>query len=196
MNVAICVPWRPTPSRLPLFDYITRWVERELGWPVITGDTDDVVFNRSAARNAAVRASDADVVVILDADTVGQPQAFRRAVEATYADGVTRLPYTRCFVLDEHDTARALAGHPLPPRYEVRGACGGALVLRRDVYDSLGGHDERYTGWGYEDVDFAKRAKPERVQGCIWALRHERDVQGELSERNLNLLVATYGDDL
>ncbi len=34
---------------------------------------------------------------------------------------------------------------------EVPPLCGGSYVIRRDVYERLGGQDERFRGWGGED---------------------------------------------
>jgi N-acetylglucosaminyl-diphospho-decaprenol L-rhamnosyltransferase len=41
---------------------------------------------------------------------------------------------------------------------EVFGACGGAFMIRRDLFDALGGFDERFF-MVYEDVDLSYRAR-------------------------------------
>jgi GT2 family glycosyltransferase len=57
---------------------------------------------------------------------------------------------------------------------EVFGACGGAFMIRRDLFDALGGFDERFF-MVYEDVDLSYRA---RLGGArVWyaadaAVRH------------------------
>ncbi len=43
-------------------------------------------------------------------------------------------------------------------RREVFGVCGAACLLRRDLFDDLGGYDERYFAF-YEDVDLNVRAR-------------------------------------
>ena len=46
----------------------------------------------------------------------------------------------------------------LPEEGEVFGPCGAATLIRRDVFESLGGYDERLFCYG-EDVDLAFRAR-------------------------------------
>ena len=62
------------------------------------------------------------------------------------------------------------AGEPQSPataRREVFGVCGAACLLRRELFDELGGYDESYFSF-YEDVDLNVRA---RVAG--WRFLYE-----------------------
>jgi GT2 family glycosyltransferase len=47
---------------------------------------------------------------------------------------------------------------PLPAVRPALAVTGSALLVRRDVFEQLGGWDELY-GWYYEDVDFCLRAR-------------------------------------
>jgi GT2 family glycosyltransferase len=61
------------------------------------------------------------------------------------------------------------AGEEQSPRYlagrEVFGVCGAACLLRRELFEQLGGYDERYFSF-YEDVDLNLRA---RIAGMRFA---------------------------
>jgi GT2 family glycosyltransferase len=52
----------------------------------------------------------------------------------------------------ERQSAAHLRGH------EIFGVCGAACLLRRELFDRLGGYDERYFAF-YEDVDLNLRAR-------------------------------------
>jgi GT2 family glycosyltransferase len=56
---------------------------------------------------------------------------------------------------------RGMGGEQSPEllrRREVFGVCGAACLLRRELFDQLGGYDERYFAF-YEDVDLNLRAR-------------------------------------
>jgi len=57
----------------------------------------------------------------------------------------------------EDGAGEAQSSGYLQPR-EVFGVCGAACLLRRDLFDDLGGYDERYFAF-YEDVDLNIRAR-------------------------------------
>lgn len=126
----------------------------------------------------------AGAILALNADTVVQPGAVGTLLEALEADpslgGVqprilqsgasgpvpdpeaARL-YSAGQALTRDGRAIELgAGEVQSQRYreptEVFGVCGAACLLRRALFDRLGGYDERYFAF-YEDVDLNLRAR-------------------------------------
>jgi GT2 family glycosyltransferase len=134
------------------------------------------------AMNLGVARVEAEVVLALNADTVVEPGAVAALLAALEADPALGGVQPRILQLEEgeRDVARARlysagqaltrdgraielgAGEEQSPGYltgrEVFGVCGAACLLRRELFDRLGGYDERYFAF-YEDVDLNLRAQ-------------------------------------
>ena len=82
-------------------------------------------------------------VVVCDADTIPEKKPLLEAVDACM-DGVLHLPYNRVRLLNEDGSIRA----------EVTHSVGGVWVMSVEAWQSVGGQDEGFTGWGYEDDSF------------------------------------------
>lgn len=193
--VAVAMPWRSAPKREALYNLVTEKYA-QLGLPIFTADSDPGPFSRSQAINRAVaRAYDAGhaTIVISDADTLVQAGPLARAVDLTSRDGKSRLPYDKYILMTQGQTNLFVhTGSVTGDVYE--GACSGVLVVRVDTFYQIGQFDERYLGWGYEDIDFAIRAQFERVPGTCWGMYHEPDERAELTAANKLLLKETHGD--
>jgi hypothetical protein len=79
--------------------------------------------------------------------------------------------------------------------------CGGVFAITRALYDSSGGMDERFEGWGGEDDAMSKRVaffanKTATLSGIAYHLWHEtKELTGDNSSgyiRNLALLSMYY----
>ncbi|HXR60853.1 MAG TPA: glycosyltransferase family 2 protein [Solirubrobacterales bacterium] len=141
--------------------------------------------NRGYARamNLGVAQVGAEIVLSLNADTVLERGAIRILLEALEAGPELAGVQPRLLQLEGEAGARepararlysagqALtrdgrayelgAGDPQSSylrRREIFGVCGAACLLRREVFDELGGYDERYFSF-YEDVDLNVRAR-------------------------------------
>lgn len=137
----------------------------------------------AAAVNLGVARTKAPMVLALNADTVLEPGAVGRLAEALAADPELGGVQPRILQLEpggESDVAGARlysrgmalsadgrafeqgAGEAQDSRsaaaHEVFGVCGAACLLRRELFERLGGYDERYFAF-YEDVDLNVRAR-------------------------------------
>ena len=137
----------------------------------------------AAAVNLGAARVSAPAVLVLNADTVLEPGALRALLDALEADDSLGGVQPRILQLEEGSETeiadarlysagqrlsrdgRALeegAGEAQGPRSaqarEVFGVCGAACLLRRELFDRLGGYDERYFAF-YEDVDLNVRAR-------------------------------------
>jgi hypothetical protein len=204
----VVVPWRPSRSRLPAFEFLLEWYRRVLPeFTVQTIDTDDDVFVLAACRNRAIAAFDLDeVVVVCDADTLPEPEPLRAAVAAARTSGLVHLPYTQYRWLGAGGDAQLRAGTPAEECVHdlVVGACSGVYVTTPRTWARHGGQDERFRGWGFEDAawylahEALLGAPPVRHEGRVYALDHPIESRaGSRYDANAALMVryrAAEGD--
>lgn len=135
----------------------------------------------AAGCNAGVRAARAPLVFLLNQDTVLDPRCLEELVSAigdadlcgakmrfwhepgilnSFGYGSTRLFWCWDRGLCEFDRGQ------YDETEDALGACGGAMMVRRDAYLRLGGFDESFFMY-QEDVDFCHRAA---IAGCTVAL--------------------------
>lgn len=135
------------------------------------------------ARNvAAAHSWEADVIVFNDADTVCPPDQIREAVRlATEQPGLV-FAYDLYVRLSETATSVYVDDLSLDPMemsidatFTSSGSMG-CVAISRECFDQVGGFDESYQGWGYEDLDFAHRCAAlwpnRRVSGPVYHLWH------------------------
>ena len=159
------------------------WIEH--GMEPIEGHHDDGPFNRSAAVNtAAVKAPDAGCLVVVDADAL--PRAFSQVEQAAalaIETGKLVRAYENYQSLDRRGTKKILDGHRGSWRKFVRWEnpdhLSSCIAVPRSLWDDLGGFDERFVGWGFEDRAFFEAASrladgTLRVAGDVFHLWHPR----------------------
>lgn len=182
MKVRVAVPRRADGGhRDKLWRYCKRqWRSQFPDWKLVEGHHDIGPFNRSAAINNAA-AGKWDVLVIADADVLADHNAISHAVEAC-SDGRVHLPYQRRMMVSELGTRRILRGHKgswsgWSTPDTNRQHCSSVVVLNRALWDSVGGFDPRFEGWGAEDDAFVTACDTlaghhVRHAGNVWHLWH------------------------
>lgn len=138
-------------------------------------------FGFARAMNLGVARTRATAVLALNADTVIEPGAVQTLLDALQADPSLGGVQPRILQAEEgadlesarlYSAGQALtrdgrafelgAGEEQSRQYlagrEVFGVCGAACLLRRELFEQLGGYDERYFSF-YEDVDLNVRAR-------------------------------------
>jgi glycosyltransferase involved in cell wall biosynthesis len=144
-------------------------------------------YNRGWGFNVGARlAGDTGALCLIDADLLAPPDFLRRCLEGVQAGHRALLPYEELVYLTPESTEQAVA-HRLaaalraPPSgpyagqtySQSRGVC---VCVEPALYFAVGGHDERFRGWGYEDTEFwdrLGRAVPvTRLPGRLYHLYH------------------------
>lgn len=185
-----------------------RWEAQFPDWPIFEGRSPDGPFQRAAAINdAAVQAGDWDVAVVIDADVMlpaaNVQEAVRRAAKTgkvTWAhrrwreltkEATERLtgekadrtaPGILGGTIEEADLAAVdVGGKPLldlsvSKTTALSWSC--CIAIRRDAWETIGGFDERFIGWGHEDAAFMSTAGAlvgwDRIEGDVINLWHPR----------------------
>lgn len=202
-KVVILVPWRTDdgPRAAVWKACKSRWEALFPDWPVYEGRSPDGPFNRSAAINDAAReAGEWDVAVIIDADVMLKAGNVREAVERAAKTGKVTWAHRRWRGISEEATRRLT--RPDPVWAEAALGKGGiehsdldadidlivekttpmswscCIAIRRDAWDKVGGFDERFAGWGFEDIAFQAATGGlvgwDRVEGDVLNFWHPR----------------------
>jgi GT2 family glycosyltransferase len=164
------------------------------GWPAVRLVESDRNGGFSAGNNVGIRAVEAQAYLLLNSDTLVEPDAVDLLWGALQADARIGLvsprlqyrdgtPQISCFRLHTPLSEliagsgtglvrRFLARWDVPidlseQAFEPGWTSFAAVMLRRDVVDAIGGLDEGYFMY-YEDTDYCRRARQ-----AGWRLWHE-----------------------
>ena len=136
-------------------------VARAAGFLVVERD---VAGGPAVARNAGARATDADVLLFVDADVAVHPDLIARARAALAADDVAAVvgcyddapPEKNFFSQYKHLLQRYVHLDAKREGSTFWGACG---AIRRRVFVEMRGFDERYRRPSVEDIELGYRLK-------------------------------------
>lgn len=172
--ISIIVPFRAdNPQREESFRWLRKYYDHFLPEAeVIVGFSRSHVFCKTEAFNNAVRRAKGKVIVLLDADAYIDTEVIRSCTEEILENLDNNLwfvPYKNLYRLTEHATQLVIDSDPKnpfrftsPPAEEyiehkdkaTYGRRYGAMimVMPREAIETLGCFDERFKGWGGEDV--------------------------------------------
>jgi hypothetical protein len=173
------------------------------GAPLLLADSGHEPFNRAASRNLGVaQVETGEFVVVCDADTLPDQQALAIALRRAY-DGRLHYPFAVVNYLTEAGTVEVLAGHPPDPNCienTIPYAQGGCMVMRAEYWRAVGGMNEAFEAWGFEDNEFYVRVSkavgpPIHHAGVAWHLWHPHDRYNGTPEQTRNFLAARRAID-
>ena len=189
-------PWRPGDrDRESAFDYVRDWVA-SLGLPWTKADADPLdVFNRAASKNRGARQSAwADVLIFHDADMVIPRHVYPELVDTATSTGRLVVGFFEYRTLEKATSRMVYAGQIDDPfdapafTSHAGFSTGGVVAITREGFDTVGGYDERFRGWGCEDFALYIAAltvlgQPERLENSAVHFFHEHATLYE--DRNL-----------
>lgn len=201
-KISLIIPYQPDHGRR---DFVWSFVyeryqrlmpEVEL---CIAGD-DSKLFSKAKAVNRAAKQATGDIFVIADAEVVFHPGLLDRILSEIHRHPWI-IPYTEVYRLTQEASDR-LIEEGLPEEIVVeetdiqskQWVLGGYMnAMPRSVFEKVGGMDERFEGYGYEDVAFAWSldtlcGKHYRMEETIYHLWHPwADIYHENFRNNYDL---------
>jgi GT2 family glycosyltransferase len=205
MRYVTVVPWRPGEFRREMNWTITKPYLEKLGWPIFTGDAKGP-WSRARAVNAAAReAGDWDVMLISDADTIGDPDLINAAATIAFRRNGAIRPHDKLWMLTPEQTAdfRRFGRHGTIINFKTKcNPGGGLLVVSRVAWDTVGGYDESFVDWGHEDSHLNTRLLAETywdmLEGSAYHLWHPRNTaknaQILANKKRMRLIQMQYGE--
>jgi hypothetical protein len=157
-----------------------QWAK--LALPIAVGDSRGSHFGRAAALNtAAGRAGDWDVALVTDADiALGSTDQANAAIMRAYRTGAYTVAYSVLNYLSDLGTGQLILGDDPSdcsfdsPSIGLTWEC--CFAVRRDVWDEVGGFDERFDGYGGQGLAFYYAAATfggrERIVGAAYHMSH------------------------
>jgi hypothetical protein len=162
MTVSVVVPFTSSDDtwRADAREFVLERIhELHPAWEVIEGVCDGEWSKGAAIADGVARAA-GGLLVLHDADSFTVPDNLAEAVEHV----ATRtapwvIPHSTVHRLRDAETLRVLAGERprlgAVIRQPYEGPMGGGIVvLTRAAFDAVGGIDDRFLGWGGEDLSF------------------------------------------
>jgi len=174
-KISLLIPFNGTDEqRKKVFKWLRKYWKHELpDAEVVIGKSSMSPFCKTNALNNAVRTSRGRVLVMIDADAYMSGAVIDRCADRILEELDNHLwyvPYRKLYRLTKEVTDEVLASSPSSPKRlpfpldakyidgdQAKSAYGhryGAMIMMfpREAYNTLGGFDERFIGWGSEDV--------------------------------------------
>lgn len=183
MRVSILRPWWDSgvPERQRNHDWTLAWWQEQFpNWEIVEAAGD----SRASALNRCARESHGEILIKADVDAFCDRWQIKAAVWIAQAAPGLVYPHSRFENIDKVSTEilfergmRNIDLSELGTDLTTPGSVGGIYIVRRELFEELGGEDEHFVGWGFEDPAFDYAAltllgECQRVSGALWHLWH------------------------
>lgn len=152
--------------------------------------SDSQQIEKTKLINKAVSLVKTKFFCMLDADIVyNYEEVFNQVKDSDIAV----QPFIHFVKLDEDNSAKIIKGIDVTEdaltSNITRCFSAGSYIMKKTFYDALGGQNEVYNGWGWEDREFQDKVKNNTnvrvLKGIGYHLHHE---ESDMTNRNANYL--------
>lgn len=161
--ISILIPFRDTGDRKEQLEWLQqRWAKLFPEAEIIIEPDDGLdPFSKTIAVNRCYRRATSDILAIVDADVWLDPQILKDAAENIRSGKVSWVrPCGTVYRLNKNFTKNLVAFTPdteFPLVKEehcerITPTVGLVCVFSRKQFEYVGGMDERFRGWGWEDT--------------------------------------------
>lgn len=199
-KISILIPFvTEDPYRQKVFNWLLKYWKKELpDAEVIVGHSHSKPFCKNEALNDAFRRSTGKVIVMMDADAYIQGKIIEKCADMILENLDNHLwfvPYRKLYRLNQEVTKYIVESNPanpfllscppIPQYLDDNGDRSGyghrfgamCMVYPREAIEMLGCYDERFKGWGGEDVSILRAldtlyGKHKSTDNCIYHLWH------------------------
>lgn len=202
--ISILVPWRSKePDRIRAWDHIRPlWEQADVQLCVADDGETYGPFSVAKAINRARREATGDMLALYGADHLPPPPDKLDWI----AERLNAHPWTAIYasvrIFDLEGTDLICRGADpatcLDHTATTIAMCTGILAMRADVFDDIGGMDERFCGWGAEDSAFRLALRTlhpdgnDVGEGEVWSLWHPEAPRDFLTNRNAGMVHNGY----
>lgn len=205
-NISILIPFKSDGGQR---EKNWNWLKKryELLMPnaeLCIGDSDIEPYCRSAAINNAAKLATKDIFIIADADMVFDINQIKTGIEML-SQHAWVIPFTITAFLTVEQTNSLLQKDPaiIMSNIDFAGcryfmnSVSEVNILPRKHFEKIGGFDERFKGWGFEDMAFQSAMDNlcgafKRIEDAkVWHLYHPPASEAYYSQ-NASLFYNNY----
>lgn len=173
---------------------------------ICIGNYDLEPFSRASAINNAAKLATRDIFIIADSDIIFDINQIAKAILGL-ADFAWIIPYTRLnyLTLEQTNSLQQMKPSVIINNINFTGykerdckfIYGGISIVPREYFEKVGGFDERFKGWGFEDDAFQRSLDAlcghhNRIRTSLWHMYHPPAPRNN-KEKNKDLLNKFFG---
>lgn len=163
-ELSIIVPYNhiENSDRDKIWKFIKqRYEELMPGCEICIGEIYNNPYNISKAINEAVKKSTREVLLLIDADVIINLESIKKSMSIIDEYKVV-YPYDKLIRLSKPVTDYILDNKTYKLNninldincIEYKNPISGNLMIKKELFKDAGGFDERFMGWGHQDIAF------------------------------------------